>query len=85
MPPASRTAIRAIAGGMAMLLAVAGDSAAQPILVKPIASRTGVRACSQTAQIQFAACMHESNDDRLTGKAICINLADTGQRKSCLS
>jgi len=72
-------------GVVAMLLAIAAYAAAQPVLVKPIAGPTGPRACSQTAQTQFAACMHESNDDRLTGKAICINLADNVERKTCLS
>ncbi len=42
------------------------------------------RSCSDTAQIQLAACKHEVQDDSLTQKAKCINVADDAERAACL-
>jgi hypothetical protein len=42
------------------------------------------RFCSDTARAQYVACQNEVKDDRLTQKALCINLGDDEERAECL-
>jgi hypothetical protein len=41
--------------------------------------------CSQTANTLFAACKAGVSDDSLVRKAVCINLADGGERDECFN
>ncbi len=41
--------------------------------------------CSNTASYLFAACGAEADDDLFKAKAICINISDGTQRRTCLS
>jgi len=42
------------------------------------------RFCTHTASYLFAACNAEANDDLFKAKAICINISDDAERRTCL-
>jgi len=59
--------------------------AAATILIvepRPAAARAK-HYCSETALLQLWACEAESGDDRLTDRAICLNLSDEDERSDC--
>lgn len=45
----------------------------------------GDSVCAETATLLFGACRREVAESLLTDRAICINLADDGEREACLS
>ena len=59
--------------------------AAAILLAASQAAARGGGACSRTAELQFAACKHEVNDDRLVAKASCVNVGDAPDRADCMA
>jgi hypothetical protein len=39
--------------------------------------------CSDTAELQYAACRNEVREDLLTASAVCLNLSNGGERADC--
>ena len=55
------------------------------LLIVPGASEARRNAfCSETARLQYAACLNEVKDDRLALKAVCVNTEDDDDRADCL-
>ena len=48
-------------------------------------NKHGGKFCSKTADLQFAACRNEAEDDYFTGTAKCTQMSDTAERDECLS
>jgi hypothetical protein len=57
--------------------------AVQPALARGHHKGDKDRFCSQTAQLAFAACGNEVQDDYLVASAICLNISDRRDRKEC--
>lgn len=72
-PSPNRALLAGIVVALAAPAAFATDSAEPP----------DRRYCSTTARLLFAACNHETEDDRLVARAKCLNIGDTRRRSEC--
>src|SRR5262249_11329200 len=61
----------------------AATAAAMIFLLPSGSAHAGTAYCTQTADTLFSACKATANGDSLVRKAVCLNLTNAAERKTC--